>query len=128
MARRRTPLLPNSMASCTKVLTSKSIKASTSSLGRFQFSVLKAYNVKYRTPLSKAASTVALTDSTPWACPNTLSSPRRLAQRPLPSMMTATCSGTRWGSMPAARMARSRASLGWVLGEVIVPSKLWLFC
>ena len=72
--------------------------------------------------------TVARTDSTPCAWPNTPFSPRRLAHCPFLSMMTATCSGTCRGSMPAA----SAPVLGphrVVFGVVIkLPSKLGFFC
>src|SRR5262247_3906412 len=47
-------------------------------------------------PSSSAPRTTARTASTPARCPALRSSPRRSAQRPLPSMMMATCFGSRW--------------------------------
>src|SRR5690606_34881490 len=49
------------------------------------------------TPRNAHASTVARTASTPFACPATRGSRRCVAQRPLPSMMIATCRGTSRG-------------------------------
>src|SRR3974390_1249934 len=45
-------------------------------------------------PMSVAARTVRRTASTPRRWPSTRGSPRAAAQRPLPSMMMATCRGT----------------------------------
>ena len=45
-------------------------------------------------PSSPAVRTTARTDLTPSPCPATRGSPRLVAQRPLPSMMTATCRGS----------------------------------
>ena len=46
MAERRTPFSFKLSTSLTIVFTNRSINASISSLGRFQFSVLKAYRVR----------------------------------------------------------------------------------
>src|SRR2546428_3824831 len=69
------------------------IKASTSSRGRDQFSVEKAYRVRTRTPRRSAASATRRIVSMPALCPMTRGSKRSRAQRLLPSMMIATCSG-----------------------------------
>src|SRR3990172_5262852 len=53
-------------------------------------------------PSSCAARTTARTDSMPARWPSMRSRPRCFAQRPLPSMMTAT-----WRGMGSARMGRS---------------------
>ena len=45
-------------------------------------------------PRSTAVRTIVRTASTPRRCPATRGSSRCLAQRPLPSMMIATCRGT----------------------------------
>src|SRR6185437_7285675 len=42
-------------------------------------------------PARAAASTMPLTALAPWTCPALRGMPRRCAQRPLPSMMIATC-------------------------------------
>ena len=68
-------------------------RARTSSGGRLQFSLLNAKRVSRRTPDSTAARTRVLAASSPWRCPSLRSSPRRVAQRPFPSMMTATWRG-----------------------------------
>src|SRR5947207_1741958 len=65
----------------------------TSCAGRLQFSVEKAYSVRYRSPSASAARTIARAVFTPSRWPATRGKPRRVAQRPLPSMMTAMCSG-----------------------------------
>src|SRR5439155_26388104 len=46
------------------------------------------------TPISPAARRVRRSASTPRRCPSPRGSPRAAAQRPLPSMMMATCRGT----------------------------------
>src|SRR5258707_819319 len=57
-------------------------------------------------PTSPAARMIARADSAPCRWPSMRGSPRCLAQRPLPSMMMATCwgsealaSGARWGDV-----------------------------
>src|SRR6266849_8725427 len=69
------------------------IRASTSSRGRDQFSVEKAYSVRTRTPRRSAASATRRMVSIPALCPMTRGNKRSRAQRLLPSMMIATCSG-----------------------------------
>ena len=64
-----------------------------SALGRFQFSIEKVYKVRYFKPISPLASTTGFTVSTPCLCPYTRSKPLCSAQRPLPSMIIAICSG-----------------------------------
>src|SRR5690606_35012835 len=70
------------------------IRKETSSLGRRQFSELKANSVRWVTPRSMHARITALTDSTPRRCPAMRGRKRLRAQRPLPSMMTAMWAGT----------------------------------
>src|SRR4029077_972368 len=69
------------------------MSAATSPAGRFQLSAENAYRVRAPTPSSGAASTVRRTASTPARWPATRGRPRRPAQRPLPSITMATCSG-----------------------------------
>jgi hypothetical protein len=76
------------------VLTSKPIKASTSIFGLDQFSVEKAYKVRYFTPSSAQSSVASLTGVTPAECPKMRNLPFLFAHLPLPSMMIAMC----WGS------------------------------
>ncbi|MGX1120744.1 hypothetical protein RKD37_006107 [Streptomyces ambofaciens] len=73
----------------------KFIRNRTSSGERFQFSVEKAYREMFPTPISIAPWSTSMTCSAPTLCPSVRGSPRSLAQRPLPSMTIATCSGTR---------------------------------
>ena len=65
---------------------------STSAGGRRQLSDENANKVSVATPRSGAASTTRRAASTPARCPAERGRPRRVAQRPLPSMMMATCS------------------------------------
>src|SRR6185312_12151368 len=70
---------------------SSRISASTSRLGRPQLSEENAYSVSVRIPARAAASTMPLPALAPWTWPALRGIPRRCAQRPLPSMMIATC-------------------------------------
>src|SRR5512139_5817 len=75
----------------------RAIRPRTSSRGRCQFSLLNAKSVSTATPCcSQARSSLRMT-STPARCPATAGRPRAFAQRPLPSMMTATWRGMRDG-------------------------------
>src|SRR6266540_778043 len=58
--------------------------------GRFQLSAENAYRVSAVTPRSRVASTTRRTASAPARWPAPRARPRRVAQRPLPSMMIAT--------------------------------------
>ena len=69
------------------------IKKLTSSVGRFQFSVLNAYKVIAFTPNSSAAIAIRFTVLMPSLCPAILGRLRFFAQRPLPSIITAICCG-----------------------------------
>ena len=69
------------------------IKKLTSSVGLFQFSVLKAYKVIAFTPNSSAAIAILLTVLIPSLCPAILGRLRFFAQRPFPSIITAMCFG-----------------------------------
>src|SRR5439155_2750589 len=62
---------------------------------------LKEKMVKMPIPRSPAARTVRRSASTPRRCPSLRGRPRAEAQRPLPSMMMATCRGTTNPSIPA---------------------------
>jgi hypothetical protein len=64
-----------------------------SDCGRDQFSELKEKIVSTEMPRSIAARTVLRSASTPRRWPSTRGRPRAAAQRPLPSMMMATCRG-----------------------------------
>ena len=66
----------------------------TSAAGRCQFCAENAYSVRPRMPISRAARTTRRTASAPWRCPSAREPPRAAAQRPLPSMMIATCRGS----------------------------------
>ena len=61
--------------------------------GRDQFSALKEKMVRNEMPISPAARTVLRNASTPRRCPSLRGNPRADAQRPLPSMIMATCLG-----------------------------------
>src|SRR3984893_11469414 len=87
------PRRPSSSTSRRMVSENRLIKASTSSRGRDQFSVEKAYSVRPRPPRRSAASATRRMVSIPALCPMTRGSKRSRAQRLLPSMMIATCSG-----------------------------------
>src|SRR3981189_2270327 len=73
---------------------SSAISSRISAGGRHQFSALKEKMVRKPMPRSPAARTVRRSASTPRRCPSPRGSPRAAAQRPLPSMMMATCRGT----------------------------------
>src|SRR5262245_953674 len=64
----------------------------TSCGGRPQLSAENANSVSRATPRSGAASTTRRVAAMPASCPAERGRPRRVAQRPLPSMMMATCS------------------------------------
>src|SRR5262249_46303030 len=72
------------------------MSASTSRRGRCQFSVENANRLRYGMPRRRAVSTTARTEPLPRRWPSIRDIPRRCAQRPLPSMMTAT-----WRGQPA---------------------------
>src|SRR4051794_37178503 len=73
----------------------KPIRNLTSAGERVQFSVENAYAEIALTPISIAPSTTSNRLLSPCSCPTVRGSPRAFAQRPLPSMMIATCAGTR---------------------------------
>ena len=79
-------------------LNTKPMRADTSSSGLFQFSVEKVYSVRYLTPNRTHSDVIRRTVSTPAWCPKLRSLPRSAAQRPLPSIMMATCVGIRFMS------------------------------
>src|SRR5690606_24321114 len=61
-------------------------------------------------PSSTQASTVSRSACTPARCPSTRGSNRRVAQRPLPSMMTATWTGSRLRSMSCSSCSSADAA------------------
>src|SRR6266705_3583409 len=69
--------------------------------GRDQFSELKEKIVRERMPSSWAARTTRRNASTPRRWPSARGRPRAAAQRPLPSMMIATCNGPSVRSLPS---------------------------
>ena len=71
----------------------RAISKETSCSGRFQFSVEKPYTVRALIPISSAAITICFNTSAPARCPIDRGIPLRLAQRPLPSIIIATCFG-----------------------------------
>src|SRR2546426_7025292 len=69
------------------------MSAATSGRGLPQLSAENANSVSTPMPSPGAASTTRRTASAPARCPAVRGSPRRAAQRPFPSITTATCSG-----------------------------------
>src|SRR3984957_17941207 len=67
------------------------ISAATSAGGRDQLAEEKAYSVSVLTSARAATSTTVRTAFAPSICPAVRGNPRSVAQRPLPSMMIATC-------------------------------------
>jgi hypothetical protein len=67
----------------------KRIKPLTSSCGRVQFSVLKAYTVKYLMFIFSASLASFLSVCAPALCPDVLERRRDFAHRPLPSIIMA---------------------------------------
>lgn len=65
----------------------------TSSRGRFQLSLEKAYNVSWPMPSRAQWETISFTVCAPRTWPIHRGRPRAVAQRPLPSMMMATWAG-----------------------------------
>src|ERR1043166_1617419 len=90
----RTPLRWSFSTSLVSAIWKSCMSSATSSAGRRQFSELNANRVRKRTWRSAHARTVARTASTPRRCPAMRGRCWRFAQRPLPSMMMATCCGT----------------------------------
>src|SRR5258705_2446531 len=84
----------------------------TSPAGRFQLSAEKAYIVSAVIPRSGAASTARRTASAPARWPAPRGRPRRVAQRPLPSMMIATCREALCFIKPNLKKKRRPASAG----------------
>src|SRR6266513_4727240 len=96
----------NSATSLAMYSSSKSINAEISSAGRLQFSSENAKSVRTSTPASSAPSTASRTAFIPARWPSGRGRLRSRAQRPLPSMMTATWRGT----TPLPRICASRSS------------------
>src|SRR5581483_3772060 len=83
--------------------------AFTSRRGRPQFSVENAYSVSTSTPRSPNAWMIRRMFSVPARCPAWRESPRSCAQRPLPSMMSATWRGARSRSLPMSERGAGSA-------------------
>src|SRR5258705_12151237 len=94
MTRTRTLLRWRSARSLRTKRRKRPISSVISAGGRDQFSELKEKIVRKSMPRSPAARPVLRSASTPRRWPSTRGSPRAAAQRPLPSMMMATCLGT----------------------------------
>src|SRR6185436_19366790 len=77
--------------SATRYRLSRRMRLATSCTGRVQLSEENAYSVSTLMPVRAADSTMRLTVRAPARCPAERAKPRRSAQRPLPSMMIATC-------------------------------------
>src|SRR6476661_1530538 len=92
--RTRTPFSSSSSASRAMYSSSSDISAETSVIGRCQFSCEKANSDSTSIPASIAPSTTSRTAFIPLRWPNGRGMSRSRAQRPLPSMMMATCRGT----------------------------------
>src|SRR3990172_12934 len=94
---RKRPLTPNSCNSSRRRVSRSSLKPmrnSTSSAGRFQFSVEKVNTVSHSIPRPRAPWTTSNNASSPAACPAVRGRPRAVAQRPLPSITIATWRGS----------------------------------
>src|SRR5262245_45669888 len=94
MKRIRTPLASSSATSRSSDSRKSCIRRPTSPAGRCQFSLEKAKSVSAPTPHRTDSSMVARTALVPARCPAARGSERCSAQRPLPSMITATWRGT----------------------------------
>src|SRR5215470_2133778 len=94
MTRTCTPFWWRSMRSLRMKRRSRPMSSRISVGGRDQFSELNEKMVRMPMPRSPAARTVRRNASTPRRCPSARGKPRAAAQRPLPSMMMATCRGT----------------------------------
>src|SRR5579863_10051259 len=93
MKRSRTPSSRSSEVSPRIRRRNIRMSARTSAAGRDQFSVEKEYTVSSFTPRLTASRSRSLTVSAPASCPTATDTPRRLAQRPFPSVMIATYRG-----------------------------------
>src|SRR5262245_23041050 len=87
----RTPRETQRAASARRYSAKSRISSFTSRAGRCQLSAEKAKSVKVPTPKSGATSTIRWTTSAPSRCPAARGLPCRVAHRPFPSMMMATC-------------------------------------
>src|SRR5213079_214231 len=101
-----TPWSFSSATSRAMYSSSSRISAEISVAGRCQFSSEKANSVSTSTPASSAPSTASRTAFIPARWPSGRGRLRSRAQRPLPSMMTATWRGT----TPLPRISASRSS------------------
>src|SRR5690348_3754832 len=101
-----TPCPRSSSTSCAMYSSSSPISAEISVRGRCQFSSEKAKRVTTSRPASSAPSTVSRTAFIPARWPRGRGRWRSRAQRPLPSMMTATWRGT----APWSRICERRSS------------------
>ena len=111
--RTRTPIA--CISSTRRRITSrlKPIRKRTSSGLRFQFSVENAYADSQRTPMSMQPRATSISDASPRRCPSIRGRPRALAQRPLPSMTSATWWGTSSRGMAGGRAPDGCGGGGW---------------
>lgn len=109
-------------SSVSKYSSGSFMSTSTSPLGRFQFSEEKAKRVSHSMPRSWAARTTRRTESTPARWPSLRGSPRLSAQRPLPSMITATWRGILSGRIRGdmAQTWRISSSLAAIISSILL--------
>ena len=105
--RTRTPRAESSATSLAMYSSSSDISAETSVVGRCQFSWLNANSERCVTPASIAPWTTSRTAFMPERWPTGRGMKCLRAQRPLPSMMMATCCG----GEPASRTCSSRSGV-----------------
>lgn len=84
------------------------MRKSTSSPGRRQFSVEKAYRLSHSTPADRAASMTSITVASAALCPDVRGRERCCAHRPFPSITHATWRGTEQAPLLTGRVARLR--------------------
>ena len=105
------------------------ISAATSSSDRLQFSVEKAYRLSAPMPRSSVWRIISRRVSVPWRCPLDTLSLCFFAQRPFPSMMMATCFGSRSNSSDVRGgffSARDNAVFSFILFPLYRPAGIRL--
>src|SRR5262245_5660132 len=106
MNRMRTPLASSSATSRSSDSRNSCIRSPTSPAGRCQFSLENAKSVSVPTPCRTDSSMVVRTALVPARWPAARGSARCSAQRPLPSMITATWRGTAMSPVACVDAAR----------------------
>ena len=102
-----TPSSTSDGSSATSVRSRRFMRWSTSFRDLRQFSCEKAYTVSAERSHAPAHRTIVRRVSTPRSWPSATATPRSVAHRPLPSMMTATCRGRCASSSSSAPIAGS---------------------